>query len=305
MKKKVDFIGIGAQKSGTTWLFNCLNQIDQFTLPPQKEFHYFSKNPKYPSPNHLSSFWSQTFHHKKSFLKKLLKKPSFWNGKNFYLSSFFLKKLFLEKNDKWYLSNFENLNGFTGEITPAYSMLDEKDIKHMYELLPDVKLIFLVRNPIDRAWSAYKSIHKKELTKSSSLDNQKIIKYMKENGQILRSNYMRTIDLYSKSFQDNQILVCFFDAITNHPELLIKDIADHICGKDKIIINHLNFNKKVNPSIKIDMPEEVHNYLKLFYHDQIKELSETYGGYFSKWYEEKYNENKLIKINNCVSSFLI
>lgn len=283
MKKKVDFIGIGAQKSGTTWLFNCLNQIDQFTLPPQKEFHYFSKNPKYPSKNHLSSFWSKSFHHKKLFLKKL----------------------FLEKNDKWYLSKFENLNGFTGEITPAYSMLDEKDIKHMYELLPDVKLIFLVRNPIDRAWSAYKSIHKKELTKSSSLDNQKIIKYMKKNSQILRSNYLRTIDLYSKSFQDNQILVCFFDAITNHPELLIKDIADHICGKDKIIINHLNFNKKVNPSIKIDMPEEVHNYLKLFYHDQIKELSETYGGYFSKWYEEKYNENKLIKINNCVSSFLI
>lgn len=88
MKKKVDFIGIGAQKSGTTWLFNCLNQIDQFTLPPQKEFHYFSKNPKYPSKNHLSSFWSKSFHHKKLFLKKL----------------------FLEKNDKWYLSKFENLN---------------------------------------------------------------------------------------------------------------------------------------------------------------------------------------------------
>ena len=97
MKKKVDFIGIGAQKSGTTWLFNCLNQIDQFTLPPQKEFHYFSKNPKYPSSNHLSSFWSQSLPLKLSFLKKLLKKPSFWNGKNFYLSSFFFKKIISRK----------------------------------------------------------------------------------------------------------------------------------------------------------------------------------------------------------------
>lgn len=305
MKKKIDFIGIGAQKSGTTWLFDCLNQIDEFTLPPQKEFHYFSKSPKYPSPNHLSSFWPQPIYHKRKYLKKLLRKPSFWNGENFYLSSFFLKRLFFEKNDKWYLSNFENLNGFTGEITPAYSMLDEKDIRHMCELLPDVKLIFLVRNPIDRAWSAYKHIYKEELTKSSSLDNQKIINYMKKNGQILRSNYIRTIDLYSKYFQDNQILICFFDAIINHPELLIKDIVDQICGKNRITINHLNFNKKRNPSRKIDMPEQVHNYLKLFYHDQIKELSERYGGYFSKWYEEMYNEKKLIKIKNCAPSFLI
>lgn len=41
---KLDFIGIGAQKSGTTWLAQCLGEHPQIFIPKIKELFYFSKD---------------------------------------------------------------------------------------------------------------------------------------------------------------------------------------------------------------------------------------------------------------------
>ena len=44
-----DFLCIGAQKSGTTWLYHNLKQHPQVWLPPVKELHYFDHPHSIPS----------------------------------------------------------------------------------------------------------------------------------------------------------------------------------------------------------------------------------------------------------------
>ena len=41
-----DFLGIGAQKAGTTWLALNLGVHPQVWLPPIKELHYFDRPPE-------------------------------------------------------------------------------------------------------------------------------------------------------------------------------------------------------------------------------------------------------------------
>lgn len=41
-----DFIGIGAQKAGTTWLYKNLKQHPNIWLPEIKELHYFDAREK-------------------------------------------------------------------------------------------------------------------------------------------------------------------------------------------------------------------------------------------------------------------
>ena len=41
--KGPDFICIGAQKAGTTWLYENLNGHPDVWMPPVKEFHYFNR----------------------------------------------------------------------------------------------------------------------------------------------------------------------------------------------------------------------------------------------------------------------
>ncbi len=41
-----DFLGIGAQKSGTTWLYQNLAAHPQVWMPPVKELHYLDHKPQ-------------------------------------------------------------------------------------------------------------------------------------------------------------------------------------------------------------------------------------------------------------------
>jgi len=58
-RKKIDFIGIGAGKAGTTWLWHGLRQHPGIFMPDQKELHYFNmisfeddkiRNPRFDQP---------------------------------------------------------------------------------------------------------------------------------------------------------------------------------------------------------------------------------------------------------------
>lgn len=43
MKKSPDFLGIGVQRAGTTWLHNCLTEHPELFLPKKKEIHFFDR----------------------------------------------------------------------------------------------------------------------------------------------------------------------------------------------------------------------------------------------------------------------
>lgn len=60
----------------------------------------------------------------------------------------------------WYRANFDGWSGefFVGEATPAYMMWRENPTEtaaRIDQSLPDVKLMALLRNPVDRAYSAF------------------------------------------------------------------------------------------------------------------------------------------------------
>lgn len=52
--RPIDFWGIGAPKSGTTWLYHNLKKFYLFYFPPIKELHYFDRSSHYSSPSDLS-----------------------------------------------------------------------------------------------------------------------------------------------------------------------------------------------------------------------------------------------------------
>ena len=53
---------------------------------------------------------------------------------------------------KWYETHFSD-HKVSGEITPAYSTLSKDCVRLVGNYLPLAKIIFIVRNPVDRIWS--------------------------------------------------------------------------------------------------------------------------------------------------------
>ncbi len=286
----IHFWGIGAQKAGTSWLFHYLSKIPEFDIPPFKELHYFDRSPEYPSPSRLSRTKLSERLTKKLYLKKAYWAISRALGKGDFRSvKFYFKWFFSNYSDEWYLSLFDQYKGITGEITPSYSMLKKEDIAKMYAMSPNAKLILMVRNPVDRAWSHYR--HTKRAEKNFQLENESpedIINFFESDDQSLRSDYMRTLENYSHVFPKEQILIGFYDAIIEDPSGLLLGITKFF-GVDSIPEIE---SKVVHKSIEVDCPDEVYEYLKQKYFLQIKGLADKYGGYFSKWHHDLYGSDE-------------
>ncbi|SDY98748.1 sulfotransferase domain-containing protein [Tindallia californiensis] len=107
-KKMPDFLIIGAQKSGTTSLYNYLIQHPNIYAAIQKEIHYFDSK---------------------------FDKPKEWYGECFPSL----------KTDEEHI---------TGEATPYYIFHPLAPIR-IKKMIPKSKIIILLRNPIDRAFSHY------------------------------------------------------------------------------------------------------------------------------------------------------
>lgn len=290
---KIDFWGIGAQKSGTTWLFYNLNQLPEFSLPPEKEFHYFDRSTEYHSPNKLSESLLIKRVFSLSFLKGAYKFITYsLKTKDKRILKFYLKWFFSNYNDKWYLSLFKDYNKIKGEITPSYSILNEVDIIRMYKMSPDAKLVLMLRNPIERAWSHYRHFVTNENKKLSEDD---ILKFINHDKQLLRSDYKEILKKYSTIFPKEQVLIGFYDAIIDSPKQLMNEIVYFLTENKHISIEHLDLKKIINKSMELECPKKIHDYLKIKYYDSIKELSDEYGGYFTKWLEEIYGDSSLVK----------
>ena len=291
MNKTFNFLGIGVQKSGTTWLYKNLKKIPEFDLPSKKELHYFDRSVLYPSSSDLieSTFWKRLKEKPKKHIKLILKMTYDFiisgNYKEFY---FRIKWILSNYNDNWYVRLFKKFSGYTGEITPSYMFLNKNDVRRIYNCNHNVKLILLVRNPIDRAWSHFRFREGK--WGCDNIDLNAIIEFMDSEIQTKRGDYISTIKNYLDVFDNKQLLICFYDAIIETPKLLFEQIIKHICDYEYINIDNFDLNKKINVSKKLDCPNEVLAHLQNKYYSQLTEFSRLYGGYFTKWYEDTYNE---------------
>ena len=107
---------IGAQKCGTSWLAHIIRQHPDVCSGKKKELHFFDKKENY------------------------------------------------NKGIEWYRSQFVNYNGqkVVGEFTPNYFWTtkgvegkNDNIPELVYNLCPDAKLILCLRNPVERAISAF------------------------------------------------------------------------------------------------------------------------------------------------------
>lgn len=111
-----DFLVIGAQKAGTTSLFNYLIEHPGILATVRKQMHYFDNR--------------------------------YNRGHNWYRSHFPLQL------QRAYSERRLGYRCLTGEATPYY-IFHPHAPRRIAQLLPDIKLIVLLRNPVDRAYSHY------------------------------------------------------------------------------------------------------------------------------------------------------
>lgn len=297
MKKEttINFWGIGAQKAGTTWLHRNLAQLPEFSMPPIKELHYFDRDSIYHPSNILIDNKPIKRIANKRFRRdaKYILKDAIAKGTLISNASFYYKYFFVPYSDEWYLSLFEPYEKIKGEISPSYSILNKEDIERMYKMSSGAKIILMLRNPIDRAWSSFRFRMTKRKLSLEDVNEEMILAHIEKKGQALRSDYIRTINNFSSIFPREQTLIGFYDAIIDNPTQLLLEITQFLGADITSSIKNIDLNKRANTSKAVKCPDLIHDFLKEKHHDQIEELAKRYGGYFQKWYIDVYGEKML------------
>jgi hypothetical protein len=150
---KTMVLGIGAQKAGTTWLHRYLRALPEVYLPAIKELHFFDA---WLMPGRTPDFDA-------SFRKRLRDLRAARAGKKPSPELATARdRVRMIEDRAAYLEHFDSnvTSGQTvfGEITPAYAMLDIEGFRTVAALMCangiQLKLLFIMRDPIDRYFAA-------------------------------------------------------------------------------------------------------------------------------------------------------
>jgi len=279
------FIGIGAQRSGSTWVARNLRFHPGIWLSPIKELHYFDGKKVGIPEGVWRKYFTQQWPHKRfrrlllSRLKAKLTSCRLNDWEWDY--RFFLSR----QNDNWYASLFDQgLGKCTGEITPAYSILDEGEVNDIYRLMPDSKIIFMMRDPIDRSWSqAVKefTLHKKR--QLNSVTDEEWVECFTHRRVVLRSDYLRTLDIWQRFYRQEQMFVGFFEDIVDRPAGLLMEIYQFLGVDTDEKYIPAGLGNKVNAGTRTVIPQKWEKFLAHQYHDQVREINQRYAGRAKDW----------------------
>jgi hypothetical protein len=220
-----DFMCIGAQKAGTSWLHQMLKQHPRVWLPPTKEMHYFDvvhvdgvagKRPdkdlmRPPSVARALTAVKWTMQSKLASIKKL---------DRIYSASLIGLR---EMTDEWYGRIFERVPAgvLCGDITPGYAILPDDGIEHILRLRSGTRIIFIIRDPIDRAWSEVRMVQK--LVGAANV--AAVPGLIGSDRFYARCDYMATIERFRKYVPESDFLLLYFDDIAQQPREFMTKIC--------------------------------------------------------------------------------
>lgn len=230
-----DFLGIGAQKAGTSWLSRNLDAHRAVHIPTGKEMHYFDWYFDRPPADYRSLFADA--------------------GKR-----------------------------VCGEITPGYSVLSAERIARVAELMPNVKLILLLRNPVERAWSqARMNLIKQTGRAFEQIDAQLFYDHFVSAHSRRRGDYPAMLDRWLNAFDPSQLFIGFYEQIINEPRKLIADVLRHIGVARPGGLRRLPLKQVVHGGPDVTIPTQYERFLRRLYADQIEQLIERFGDRVAHW----------------------
>lgn len=141
--------------------------------------------------------------------------------------NFFIRERNWHKGIEWYKSNFTGKGRILGEASPSYTTFPFLSgvPERMYSVVPDAKLIYMVRDPIDRAISHYIHNYASRLEERSieeafvDLDN---------NPYIFLGKYYMQIEQYVDYFPKSNILIVTQEDLYSERGLTLQKVFGYL-----------------------------------------------------------------------------
>lgn len=175
------FLVIGAMKCGTTALHDLLTQHPDIGTSSPKELNFFFGDD--PS--------------------------GAWGAGNWH------------RGDEWYRSHFDASSPVRGESSPGYTSPDHTEVGgRIAGLIPDVRLLYLVREPIGRMVSQYRH-HVREGSERRRIEDALLDP---ASQYVARSRYAERLEPFLERFGRGQIAIVVQEELAADPNAVLRDL---------------------------------------------------------------------------------
>ena len=273
------FLGIGAQKGGTSWLYRCLDLHPDIWLPPVKELHFFNERMRSGSerlPPRLATRRARVE------LRELV--AHLLHRRDPAALGWALRYFLPHRDIAWYRSVLRHRSRpLTGEITPAYATLSDAEVAAIAHELPGVRAILLLRNPLERTYSHAVMDLTRGGRKASTLRTDELIAHVHSRGSLARTAYVETIDRWQRYLGASRLFVGFYDEIAERPVRLLRRVCRFLEVQELDWARLAPVERRVNATRRGRPPAELHQVLAALYRGEIEALARRYGSYAARW----------------------
>jgi hypothetical protein len=260
-----DFLCVGAQKAGTTWLYQQLDSHPDFWMPPLKELHYFDAlgRVQWPFPPQRRDDRDLRF---LESLQSLGAQPSM--------------------DFEGYARLFEPKGSLlSGDITPAYSTLNGKVTRQVVRHFPSLKVIFLARDPVERFWSHLSmEVSCRQIKPFDVTDIGEVNRNLLRRGMRLRSYPSAIVSRWKRYVHPDRFRVYFFDDLEKNPAELRRSILCFL-GADPNKpsgTRDAGYNSWAGME-KLPLTDQVRSHLARFFKKELKTCAVRLGGPAREW----------------------
>lgn len=247
-----DFLIVGPQRTGTTWLFHNLKEHPEIFLPQEKELYYFSTLGMPDHRRYRFVFLEEYLRAMGDTAKSKIKKS--------YDS--------LRKVGRFYVPKVR------GEATASYAALPPNVIEDIALLNPEMKVILMIRDPIDRAWSHARKDLTTDVHTLSDIDVDLLSQLLFKDQQRELALYRTLIENWRMHLHPGHLFVGAFDSIASKPERLLTAIHSflNVTTGSKYFGRHLR--ERINPAPARQIPPTVERLLRDLLDQESREYRE-------------------------------
>lgn len=198
--RPVFVLGVGAQKAGTTWLYQYLKACENTNMGDLKEYH----------------IWDGLLQPEK-FPEFVYSNPQTCDANVTDLQRE------LQADPQAYFRHFRNLvenSEITGDLSPSYCGLSAKDFRFIRKQLRRanfrVKIVFLMRDPVERCWSASRMFARnREMRGSPGWTQEQLVDHFAQEFPSahyqVRTRYEQTLQALDRAFPGKEVYLGFYE----------------------------------------------------------------------------------------------